>query len=170
MTQFHDQATLSRRHVLKAAAVAATVPVLAGAGLASAAQTPQEGSSPHGGRPNPSPLGRRRLGALEVSALGFGCMNIAWAYGPPTDRQTAGHLIRRAYEGGVTLFDTAEVYGPFLSEEVVGEALAPVHDRVVIATKFGFDIDPETGENRGGLDSRPDHVRTAVEGMRPLTG
>ena len=100
---------------------------------------------------------------LDVSALGLGCMGLSFGYGPATDK--AIDLIRAAAHLGVTFFDTAEVYGPFANEEVVGEALAPVRDQVVIATKFGFDIDPETGEHHGGLNSRPDHVRTAVEGM-----
>jgi len=109
------------------------------------------------------PMARRKLGKLEVSALGLGCMNIAWAYGPPTDRKEAVKLIRVAYECGVTFFDTAEVYGPFISEEVVGEALAPVRDRVVIATKFGFEVDPVTKE-RHGLNSRPDYIKRVAEG------
>jgi aryl-alcohol dehydrogenase-like predicted oxidoreductase len=112
---------------------------------------------------------RRKLGGtLEVSALGLGCMNFAWAYGPSTDRQQAIKVIRAAYERGVTLFDTAEVYGPFLSEEMVGEALAPIRDRVVIATKFGFEIDPATRERRG-LNSRPDYIkRVAGECLKRL--
>jgi len=89
-------------------------------------------------------------------------MNIAWAYGPPTDRQQAIRLVRSAHERGVTFFDTAEVYGPFLSEEVVGEALAPVRDQVVIATKFGFEVDPVTKERRG-LNSRPEYVKQVAE-------
>jgi aryl-alcohol dehydrogenase-like predicted oxidoreductase len=109
-------------------------------------------------------LARRKLGGrLEVSGLGFGCMNIAWAYGPPTERQQAVKLIRAAYEQGVTFFDTAEVYGPFYSEEVVGEALAPFRDRVVIATKFGFEVDPVTKERRG-LNSRPEYIKRVAEG------
>jgi aryl-alcohol dehydrogenase-like predicted oxidoreductase len=104
---------------------------------------------------------RRRLGTLDVSALGFGCMNVAWAYGPPIDRNDAIRLIRRAHEHGVTFFDTAEVYGPFLGEEIVGEALAPIRDQVVIASKFGFDVTP-TGERRG-LNSRPEHIRQVTE-------
>jgi aryl-alcohol dehydrogenase-like predicted oxidoreductase len=88
-------------------------------------------------------------------------MNVAWGFGPPIDRQDAVRLIRAAYERGVTLFDTAEAYGPFVSEELVGEALASVRDRVVIASKFGFDISP-SGELRG-LDSRPEHIRQVVE-------
>jgi aryl-alcohol dehydrogenase-like predicted oxidoreductase len=109
---------------------------------------------------------KRTLGrSLEVSAIGHGCMGLSFGYGPATDTSEAVSLIRHAVDLGVTLFDTAEVYGPFTNERVVGEALEPVRDRVVIATKFGFDVDPETGENRGSLNSRPDHVRTAVEGM-----
>ena len=107
----------------------------------------------------------RKLGKsdLEVSALGLGCMNVAWAYGPPIDRQDAVTLIRAAYERGVTFFDTAEIYGPFLSEEMVGEALAPIRDRVVIATKFGFEVDPVT-KLRRGLNSRPDYIKRVAEG------
>jgi aryl-alcohol dehydrogenase-like predicted oxidoreductase len=105
---------------------------------------------------------RRKLGPLEVSALGFGCMNFVWAYGPPVDKQNALSVIRAAYERGVTFFDTAEIYGPFTSEEYVGEALASVRDRVVIATKFGFNIDPETRQIHG-LNSRPEHIRKVVE-------
>lgn len=103
----------------------------------------------------------RKLGTLEVSAIGLGCMNLAWGFGPSMDRRDAVRLIRDAYEQGVTLFDSAEVYGPFFSEECVGEALAPVRDRVVIASKFGFDIGP-SGEIRG-LDSRPEQIRKVVE-------
>jgi aryl-alcohol dehydrogenase-like predicted oxidoreductase len=107
---------------------------------------------------------RRKLGSLEVSGLGFGCMNIAWAYGPPTEKSEAVRLIRSAHDEGCTFFDTAEVYGPFYSEEVVGEALKPVRDEVVIATKFGFDVNPETGE-RKGLNSRPKYIKAVVERM-----
>jgi len=96
-----------------------------------------------------------------VSALGFGCMNIAWAYGPRTERPDAVRLIRAAYDAGVTFFDTAEIYGPFYSEECVGEALAPVRNDVVIATKFGFDITPDG--QRMGLSSRPDTIRRVVD-------
>ena len=102
---------------------------------------------------------------LDVSAIGYGCMGLSFGYGTQTDTAEAIAVIRHAVDLGVTFFDTAEVYGPFVNERVVGEALAPVRDRVVIATKFGFDIDPETGENRGGLNSRPDHIKAAVEGM-----
>src|SRR5947209_2994926 len=97
----------------------------------------------------------RQLGksGLEVSTLGLGCMGLSFGYGPATEKEAAITLIRSAVERGVTFFDTAEIYGPFVNEEVVGEALAPFRDRVVIATKFGFDIDPATGSQRG-LDSR----------------
>ena len=103
----------------------------------------------------------RKLGKnnLEVSALGFGCMGLNYLYGKPNEKSESIALIRAAVEHGVTLFDTAEAYGPFTNEEMVGEALAPVRDRVVIATKFGFDIDPKTGARRGGLNSRPEHIR-----------
>ena len=105
---------------------------------------------------------KRKLGNMEVSALGLGCMGLSAGYGPATDKQTAIALIRGAVERGVTLFDTAEVYGPFVNEELVGEALAPLRDRVVIATKFGFGIGPEIKE-RGGLDSRPEHIKAVAE-------
>lgn len=104
----------------------------------------------------------RKLGSLEVSALGFGCMNMVWAYGPPVSKTEAIPVIRAAYDEGVTFFDTAEIYGPFTNEEIVGEALAPVRDKVIIATKFGFDIDFETRQING-LNSRPEHIKRAVE-------
>ena len=107
---------------------------------------------------------KRKLGKsnLEVSAIGLGCMGLSFGYGPAVDRQHGISLIRAAVERGVTFFDTAEVYGPFTNEELVGEALAPFREQIVIATKFGFDIDPKTGK-QGGLDSRPEHVKQAVE-------
>src|ERR1700709_2347114 len=100
----------------------------------------------------------RKLGThgLEVSALGLGCMSMSSGYGPPADDQQMIALIRDAVDRGVTFFDTAEVYGPFINEVLVGKALAPFRDRVVIATKFGFDIDYKTGERRGGVNSRPE--------------
>ena len=106
---------------------------------------------------------RRKLGnGLEVSAIGLGCMGLSSGFGPAADPKSAVELIRSAFELGVTLFDTAEVYGPYANEELVGEALAPLRDKVVIATKFGFDIDPATGKQRG-LNSRPDHIREVAE-------
>jgi aryl-alcohol dehydrogenase-like predicted oxidoreductase len=107
---------------------------------------------------------KRTLGksALEVSALGLGCMGMSFGYGPAADKQEMITLIRTAVERGVTFFDTAEVYGPFTNEELVGEALAPFRDRVVIATKFGFKLDPGTFK-QAGLDSRPEHIRQVAE-------
>ena len=106
----------------------------------------------------------RTLGrsGLEVSAIGLGCMGLTSSYGEPPDRAAMLALVRAAVERGVTFFDTAEVYGPYVNEELVGEALAPVRDRVVIATKFGFAIDPETGKQRG-TDSRPEHIREVCD-------
>ncbi|UVK37698.1 aldo/keto reductase [Mesorhizobium sp. AR10] len=105
----------------------------------------------------------RTLGGLKVSALGLGCMSMSSAYGPPANKADSIALIRFAHERGVTLFDTAEAYGPFANEELVGEALAPIRDQVVIATKFGFDIDLTTGARRGGTNSRPEHIKQVAE-------
>jgi len=105
------------------------------------------------------PLGKK----LEVSALGLGCMGMSALYGPPADKGEMINLIRSAHDRGVTLFDTAEAYGPFVNEELVGEALAPIRDKVVIATKFGFDIDLETGARRGGTNSRPEHIKAVAD-------
>jgi aryl-alcohol dehydrogenase-like predicted oxidoreductase len=109
---------------------------------------------------------KRTLGRsnLEVSAIGLGCMGMSFGYGPAADRQEMITLIRAAVTRGVTFFDTAEVYGPFTNEELVGEALAPFRGEVVIATKFGWDVDPVTGKQNAGLNSRPEHIRVAVEG------
>lgn len=106
----------------------------------------------------------------QVSAIGLGCMGISFSYATKLSKAEGVALIRAAVDRGVTFFDTAEVYGPFENETVVGEALKPVRDRVVIATKFGFDIDPVTGENRGGITSRPDHIRQAVDGSLKRLG
>ena len=113
---------------------------------------------------------KRKLGNsdLEVSAIGLGCMGMSFSYGPPKDKQEMTSVLQAAVERGITFFDTAEVYGPFLNEDLVGEALAPFRDEVVIATKFGFDLDPDF-DPRGmkgppGLNSRPEHIREAVEG------
>src|SRR5271169_6377772 len=113
---------------------------------------------------------KRRLGKgnLEVFAIGLGCMGMSFSYGPPKDKQEMTSLLRAAVERGVTFFDTAEVYGPFLNEELVGEALAPFIGQVVIATKFGFDLspnlDPRGMKGAPGLNSRPEHIKEAVEG------
>jgi aryl-alcohol dehydrogenase-like predicted oxidoreductase len=113
---------------------------------------------------------KRKLGKsnLEVSTIGLGCMGMSFYYGPPKDKEEMTSLLRAAVERGITFFDTAEVYGPFINEELVGEALAPFRKQVVIATKFGFDLSPNS-DPRGmkgtpGLDSRPEHIKQAVEG------
>src|SRR5713226_2419828 len=107
---------------------------------------------------------KRKLGKsnLEVSALGLGCMGMSFSYGPPGDKQEMISVIRAAVERGITFFDTAEVYGPFTNEELVGEALAPFRGKVAIATKFGFKLDPNTGK-QAGLDSRPEHIKEVAE-------
>lgn len=110
---------------------------------------------------------KRTLGknGLEVSALGFGCMGMSWAYGPTSaSKEEMISLLHAAVDRGVTFFDTAEVYGPLTNEELVGEALAPLKNRVVIATKFGFDLDPNGGPRPIGLNSRPEHIKKAAEG------
>jgi len=107
---------------------------------------------------------KRKLGKndFEVSAIGLGCMGLSFGYGPPVEKQQGISLIRSAVERGVTFFDTAEVYGPFTNEELVGEALAPFRGKVAIATKFGFKIDPNTGK-QAGLDSRPQHIKEVAD-------
>src|SRR5271169_1614734 len=110
---------------------------------------------------------KRKLGKtnLEVSALGLGCMGMSFSYGPPKDKQEMTSLLHAAVERGITFFDTAEVYGPFLNEELVGEALAPFRGQVVIATKFGFDLSgSDHRPGAAGLNSRPEHIKQAVEG------
>jgi aryl-alcohol dehydrogenase-like predicted oxidoreductase len=153
-----SRVTPDRRDFLKAAVVAAAGAALpAGAAWASPAGAP----SRQGMKGEASTMNVRKLGGLEVSELGFGNMGLsAGHYGPGVDRAQGIRVIRDAHERGVTFFDTAEVYGPYVNEELVGEALASVRDRVTIATKFGFKID---GTN--GLDSRPEHIRETVEGM-----
>ena len=117
-----------------------------------------------------SKMQKRKLGKsnLEVSTVGLGCMGMSFSYGPPKDKKEMTALLRAAVDRGVTFFDTAEVYGPFINEELVGEALAPFRGRVVIATKFGFDIspnlDPRGMKGAPGLNSRPEHIKEAVEG------
>jgi len=108
---------------------------------------------------------KRKLGKsnLEVSAIGLGCMGMSFGYGPAAEKNEMISLIRSAVERGVTFFDTAEVYGPFTNEELVGEALAPIRDQVVIATKFGFKPDPNGGPRWSGLDSRPEHIKEVAE-------
>jgi len=109
---------------------------------------------------------KRKLGnsKLEVSAIGLGCMGMSFSYGPPADKQEMISLLRSAVARGVTLFDTAEVYGPFTNEELLGEALSPFRGQVVIATKFGFKLDPNGGPKWIGLDSRPEHIKQVADG------
>ena len=108
---------------------------------------------------------KRKLGkrALEVLAIGFGCMGMSMSYGPAGDRKEMVPLLRKAVDLGVTFFDTAEVYGPFVNEELVGEAFSPLRQRVVIATKFGFKLDPTGQKGWIGLDSRPQHIKEVAE-------
>jgi aryl-alcohol dehydrogenase-like predicted oxidoreductase len=103
---------------------------------------------------------KRKLGksGLEVSAIGLGCMGMSFGYGPPKDKHEMIALLSAAVESGVTFFDTAEVYGPFANEDLVGEGLAPFREQVVIATKFGFKLDPKSGRSIG-VDSRPEHIK-----------
>jgi aryl-alcohol dehydrogenase-like predicted oxidoreductase len=109
---------------------------------------------------------KRKLGKsnLEVSALGFGCMGMSWSYGPPKDKQAMIALLHAAVDQGVTFFDTAEVYGPLINEELVGEALAPFRGKVVIATKFGWEANPGDGGKWSALNSRPEHIKQVAEG------
>jgi aryl-alcohol dehydrogenase-like predicted oxidoreductase len=158
-------AVLDRRKFLGAGVGMAAASLFAAAPGASVQQTGPSAERPGVATASASARqGRRKLGSLEVSALGFGCMEVAGMYNLPIDRQEAIRLIRAAYDRGVTFFDTAEVYGPFLDEEIVGEALAPVRDHVVIATKFGWNVDLETGVQGPGLNSRPEHIKRATEG------
>ena len=164
-----------RRFLIGATGLAAT-PLLAGIAVGCTTDAPSQdsggdGARDSGRRNNPlaaatTVTGRRKLGSLEVSSVGLGCQTMPGSlYGPVTSRADMVTLIRTAVDQGVTFFDTAEAYGPFESERIVGEALEPVRDHVVIASKFGFDIDPQTGQRRGGPNSRPDHIRQAVDRM-----
>jgi aryl-alcohol dehydrogenase-like predicted oxidoreductase len=152
-----DRRALSRRDFLANAALIGTglavVPLL---GAASSAEI--KNLNDKGLRKEKNKMKPRKLGKLEISEIGSGCMSISANYGPPADRSQGIKVIRAAHEKGVTFFDTAEVYGPFTNEELVGEALAPFRDKVVIATKFGFDLEA------GGLNSRPEHIRKVIEG------
>lgn len=156
----HDGPAPSRRDFLVRAA-------LAGAGLAVGASVwAAPGDQPSASnersdraiRGDKAQMKNRKLGQLQVSELGAGCMSISANYGPPADRSQGIKLIRAAYEKGVTFFDTAEAYGPYTNEDLVGEALAPFRNKVVIATKFGFDLEA------GGLNSRPEHIKKVVDG------
>ena len=160
-----------RRFLLGTAGIAAT-PLVAGVAGCTAERTSdgERASGPgEGGQTAATATtlaGRRRLGALEVSGIGLGCQTMTGTlYGPVSSRDNMITIIRTAVDQGVTFFDTAEAYGPFESERIVGEALQPVRDQVVIASKFGWNIDAATGQRSPGLNSRPDHIRQAVDGM-----
>ena len=162
-----------RRRFLMGAAGLATVPLIAGitAGCTPNERLSDSAGSGAGNGANPvtaatTVTGRRTIGSLEVSSIGLGCQTMTGKlYGPVTSRADMITLIRTAVDQGMTFFDTAEAYGPLESERIVGEALQPARDQVVIATKFGWDIDPQTGQSSGGANSRPDHIRRAVDGM-----
>jgi aryl-alcohol dehydrogenase-like predicted oxidoreductase len=158
----------SRRQFLAAAAALGVTPWLLSAIGAAAGASRAAAAVP---APGTGSTARRRLGPFEVFPIGLGCQwhpgrhpqAVNDLYASSIDRQAAIALIHRAVDLGVTLFDTAEVYGPFMSEEILGEALQGRRDRVVVSTKFGMDIDQQTGERRGGLNSRPDHIRLVVD-------
>ncbi|MDB5886318.1 MAG: Aldo/keto reductase [Polaromonas sp.] len=150
-----------RRGFLASAAALAAVP------LAGCLATPAAVQAPSSSRPVAAQVtGRRKLGTLEVSSLGLGVQNMSRTYqGTVPHRPEMINIIRRAYDGGVTFFDAAEAYGPHEVERILGEGVAPFRDKVVITSKFGWNIDLQTGERRPGLISRPDHIKLAVEGM-----
>ncbi|MBP2329472.1 aryl-alcohol dehydrogenase-like predicted oxidoreductase [Kibdelosporangium banguiense] len=155
-----------RRFLLGVAGLAATSAVA----VSPAQAAPSTTGGPAGGRNRVTAAvtqtGRRRLGSLKVSGIGLGCQTLPGTmYGPVTSRKDMVALVRTAVDQGVTFFDTAEVYGPLESERILGQALQPVRDHVVIATKFGSDIDPDTGAGGSGLNSRPAHIRRAVDRM-----
>ncbi|TWJ16465.1 secreted protein [Bacteroides zoogleoformans] len=156
--------SISRRNFIKGSAMAVAGIALDGLGITKAFASPTFSTGKSTVRETLS-MGTRKLGKMEVSELGFGCMNIAWAYGNPPTRKDSLKLIRSAYDEGIRFFDTAEIYGPHISEQITGEALKDVRNNVVIATKFGFNIDFQTGQFRGGNNSDPKHIRQAVEHM-----
>jgi len=154
----------SRREFLAQSTLAGLGLTLGGSLLAKAGDVSGQTVSNYN-YPATSDLRKRKLGGLEVTELGFGCMNIAWAYGNAPGKEDSIKLIRKAYEEGVRFFDTAEIYGPHISEQITGEALKPWRNEVVIASKIGFDIDFETAQMKGGLNSRPEHIKQAVDFM-----
>ena len=163
-----ETSSLQRRHLLASAASLGIAPWLLSACASPVAATSLGGSADQ----HVQPAGqRRKLGSLEVFPVGLGCQwrpgtapgAVVDLYQSAFDRQAATALIRRAVDRGVTLIDTAEVYGPFLSEDIVGDALKGIRDKVVLETKFGMDLDPKTGKRLGGLNSRPEHIKQVVE-------
>lgn len=153
---------VGRRDFLIAAAGLAALPLVGCASSKGAAVT----STAAGSGAAPAAMGRRRLGALSVSSLGLGCQNMSRTYpGTVPDRAEQLRILRTAFERGVTFYDAAEAYGPHEVERILGEGVAPFRDQIVLATKFGWNIDLETGERRPGLNSRPDRIKLVVEGM-----
>ena len=155
-----DRRAHSRRDFLaKTAVAAAGLAIVSSCASSDQANQPRASANTSGKGldSGKNEMNKRRLGKLDVSEIGAGCMSISANYGPPADRTQGINVIRTAHERGVTFFDTAEVYGPYTSEDLVGEALAPIRDKVAIATKFGFDIEA------GGLSSRPEHIKKVVE-------
>ena len=154
---------LSRRMLLGAVGGVAMAPVLASAATALSGMTIGNADKVDG---KPQSTGRRKLGSLEVSSIGLGAQNMSRTYQTTIpSRPEMINIIRTAHEHDVTFFDAAEAYGPLEVERILGEGLAPIRNQCVVATKFGWNIDPVTGERRPGLNSRPEHIRTAVEGM-----
>jgi len=152
-----DLRDISRRNFVTRTAIVGAGMVVGPLSWAASSDGAKETRSNKGTRGGGTTMRTRRLGTLEVSELGAGCMSISANYGPPADRNQGIKVIRTAYDSGVTFFDTAEVYGPFTNEDLVGEALQPIRNKVVIATKFGFDLEA------GGLNSRPEHIQKVVE-------
>ncbi len=155
---------IGRRSFLLSAGSLAAVPMLGGLATPAAPQAHAQAAAPSRQSPAEA-IGRRRLGSLEVSSVGLGVQNMSRTYEMTVPyRPEMIEIIRAAYDRGVTFFDTAEAYGPFECERILGEAIVPFRDTVAITSKFGWDIDPETGRRTGGLNSKPDHIKRAVEG------
>jgi aryl-alcohol dehydrogenase-like predicted oxidoreductase len=161
MSDSNGKSTVGRRSFLLSAGALAAAPLLGGAATQAPAQQAERSSAPA-----PSATGRRRLGSLEVSSIGLGVQNMSRTYQTTIpSRPEMLNIIRTAFDRGVTFFDAAEAYGPHEVERILGEGIAPFRDKVVITSKFGWNIDLETGERRPGLNSKPEHIKLAVEGM-----
>jgi aryl-alcohol dehydrogenase-like predicted oxidoreductase len=161
MSDSNGKSAVGRRSFLLSAGALAAAPLLGGAATQAPAQQAERSSAPA-----PSATGRRRLGSLEVSSVGLGVQNMSRTYQTTIpSRPEMLNIIRTAFDRGVTFFDAAEAYGPHEVERILGEGVAPFRDKVVITSKFGWNIDLETGERRPGLNSKPEHVKLAVEGM-----
>jgi aryl-alcohol dehydrogenase-like predicted oxidoreductase len=158
-----SRTAIGRRDFLTKTAMVSAALTLSSAPMA----TSQFQATPSGtGSPAPKPSRRRKLGSLEVSSVGLGVQNMSRKYETTVPyRPEMINIIRAAYDRGVTFFDTAEAYGPFECERILGESIAPFRNKVVITSKFGWNIDPETGRFEMGLNSKPDHIKKAVEGM-----